>query len=257
MQQCIPHLIIIICFRSRDEKNIFVTCLYLSVCPVFSQDLSFISELKYRPNSGKAYFKNELFHLDVTDKESVFRLEYERSSDSLIQKTGYGLGFKIFYNHQYYTQKKIEERKGSKIISTPIFSDIYSLPVEKPDWKVMDDQLKIGDFNFQKAEMKYAGREWTAWFTHKIPLQEGPYVSSGLPGLIIKISDTARDFNFELVRIKKSLNRIPHLKSKREITWDTFAKLQKDFYKDSYAEVKSRNIGYVNANEKGRRLISA
>ncbi|WPO83009.1 GLPGLI family protein [Chryseobacterium sp. JJR-5R] len=137
---------------------------------VFSQDLSFIYEMKYRPNSGKAYFKNELIHLDVTDKESVFRSEYERSSDSLIQKTGYGLGFKIFYNHQHYTQKKIEEIKVSKIISTPIFSDIYSLPIEKLNWKIMDDQLKIGDFNCRKAELKYGGREWTAWFTQEIPL---------------------------------------------------------------------------------------
>lgn len=91
---------------------LFVICFYLSVCPVFSQNLSFIYELKYRPNSGKAYFKNELFHLDVTDKESVFRSEYERHSDSLIQKTGYGLGFKIFYNHQYYTQEKNRREKS-------------------------------------------------------------------------------------------------------------------------------------------------
>lgn len=39
------------------RKILFITCLYLSVCPVFSQDISFIYEMKYRPNSGKAYFK--------------------------------------------------------------------------------------------------------------------------------------------------------------------------------------------------------
>lgn len=236
------------------RKILFITCLYLSVCPVFSQDISFIYEMKYRPNSGKAYFKNELFYLDVADKESVFRSEYDRSSDSLIQETGYGLGFKIFYNHQYYTQKKLEERKVIRIISTPVFSDIYSLPVGNPDWNITDDQLKIGDFNCQKATLKYGGRDWTAWFTQEIPIQDGPYVFSGLPGLIIKISDTAHDFNFELVRIIKNLSRIPHLKPKREITWDIFTKLQMDFYKDPYAEVKSRNIGYVNANEKGEKI---
>lgn len=236
------------------KKIFFIYCLYLSICNIFSQNISFIYELKYKPNSDKDYYKNELFYLDVADKESIFRSVYERSSDSLIQKTGYGLGFKIFYNHQYYTQKILSEKKINRIISTPIFSDIYSLPVETLDWKITNDQLKIGDFNCQKAELKYGGRNWIAWFTQEVPLQEGPYIFNGLPGLIIKISDTNSDYNFELAKIEKNSNQISHLKPKKEITWETLKKLEADFYNDPYGEVKARNIGYVNANEKGEKI---
>ena len=236
------------------KRIFFIYCLYLSICNIFSQNISFLYELKYKPSSSKEYYKNELFYLDVSDKESIFRSEHERSSDSLIQKTGYGLGFKIFYNHQYYTQKILAEKKVYKIISTPIFSDIYSLPIENLDWKIAKDKLKIGGFNCQKAELNYGGRSWTAWFTSEIPLQEGPYVFHGLPGLIIKISDKTSDYNFELAKIKKNSNPISHLKSKKEITLETLKKLETDFYKDPYAEVKTRNIGYVNANEKGEKI---
>lgn len=236
------------------KRIFFIYCLYLSICNIFSQNISFMYELKYRPNSNKDYYKDELFYLDVSDKESIFRSSHERSSDSLIQKTGYGLGFKIFYNHQYYTQKLLLEKKVSKIISTPIFSDIYSLLIEALDWKIKNDKLKIGDFNCQKAELKYGGRNWIAWFTQEIPLQEGPYVFSGLPGLIIKISDETFDYNFELMKIKQNLNQISHLNPKKEITWETLKKLETDFYNDPYAEVKARNIGYVNANEKGEKI---
>jgi GLPGLI family protein len=236
------------------KKIFLIYCLYLSICNVCSQNISFIYELKYKPNSNKDYLKEELFYLDISDKESIFRSEHERSSDSLIQKTGYGLGFKIFYNHQYYTQKIWEEKKVYKIISTPIFIDIYSLPIENLDWEITQDKLKIGNFNCQKANLKYGGRNWTAWFAQEIPLQEGPYIFNGLPGLIIKISDATSDYHFELVKIKKNLSQISHLKPKKEITWETLKKLETDFYNEPYAEVKARNIGYVNANEKGEKI---
>lgn len=240
--------------ESEMRKIFFVLCLCLLFCNVFSQNISFIYEARYKLNSDKADYKNELFYLDVSDKESLFRSERDRSSDSLIEKTGYGLGFKLLYNHQYYTQKKLAEKKVNRIISTPIFSDLYALPIENLAWKILQNKLKIGDFDCQRAELVYGGRKWIAWFTQEIPLQDGPYVFNGLPGLIIKISDELSDYRFELIKIKKDTHQITHLIPKKEITWDILKQLELSYYKDPYAEVKTRNIGYVNANEKGERI---
>lgn len=236
------------------KKVFFISCLCLLFCNTFSQNISFIYELKYKLNSNKTDYKDELFYLDVSDEESIFRSERDRSSDSLIEKTGYGLGFKLLYNHQYYTQKKLIERRVNKIISTPIFSDIYALPIENLNWQILHDKLKIENFDCQRAELTYGGRKWIAWFTQEIPMQDGPYVFNGLPGLIIKISDEMSDYSFELIKIKKNSNQIAHLIPKKEITWDTLKMLELNYYKDPYAEVKARNIGYVNANEKGERI---
>lgn len=236
------------------KKVFLICCLFLIVNKVLSQNTSFIYELKYRPNAEKQYYKDQLFYLDIYGKESIFRSQHERSADSLIQKTGFGLGFKMNYNHQYYTQKILTENKVYKIIVTPIFSNIYSIPIEDLAWKITNDRTKIGDFDCQKAELLYGGRSWTAWFTQEIVLQDGPYIFHGLPGMIIKIMDERSDFVFSLVKIEKNMDQISPLRSKKEINWEIFRKLESDFYKDPYAEVKARNIGYVNANEKGEKI---
>lgn len=236
------------------KKVFLIYLICFSINYALAQNMSFLYEMTYKTNVRNNYHKKELYYLDVSDKESVFRSEYEKSSDSLIQKTGFGLGFKIFYNHQYYTRKSLPENKVYKIISTPIFSDIYYLRIEDLDWRISTEKLKIGDFNCQKAELNYGGRKWIAWFTQEIPLQEGPYIFNGLPGLIIKISDVNSDYHFELVKIKKNANAIPHLQAKKEVTWEILKKMELDFYKDPYAEVRTRNIGYVNANEKGEKI---
>ncbi len=121
------------------KKVFLLLYLLLTFSTILSQSASFIYELKYKPNADKEYYKDQLFYLDIYGKESIFRSQHERSSDSLIQKTGFGLGFKMNYNHQYYTQKILTENKVYKIISTPIFSDIYSIPIADLSWKVHSD----------------------------------------------------------------------------------------------------------------------
>ncbi|RTZ49898.1 GLPGLI family protein [Chryseobacterium arthrosphaerae] len=149
-------------------KKLFFVWSCLLYCNFFSQNITFTYELKYRLNLDKADYKNELFYLDTSDKESVFRSEQDKYSDSLIEKTGYGLGHKLLYNHQYYTHKNFSEKKISKIIITPFFGDIYALIIEDLVWKISDDTFKISNFTCQKAELIYGGRRWTAWFTKEI-----------------------------------------------------------------------------------------
>ena len=43
-----------------------------------------------------------------------------------------------------------------------------------------------------------------AWFTSEIPIQRGPWKFGGLPGLIVKISDAKKEYNFELVKLERT-----------------------------------------------------
>jgi GLPGLI family protein len=68
--------------------------------------------------------------------------------------------------------------------------DKYKIKEDKKlEWKILPDQQKIGEYKVQKATTSFGGRDWTAWFTTDIPIQDGPYVFYGLPGLIVKIED--------------------------------------------------------------------
>jgi hypothetical protein len=71
------------------------------------------------------------------------------------------------------------------------------------NWKILPETAVIGSYKTQKAETEFAGRKWSAWFTQDIPLQEGPYKFSGLPGLIVKAEDADGHYEFNLKEVKK------------------------------------------------------
>ncbi|WP_223599186.1 GLPGLI family protein [Chryseobacterium sp. GVT01B] len=68
------------------------------------------------------------------------------------------------------------------------------------NWKLINESKVINTINCKKAEVTFKGRNWIAWYSPEIPLPYGPYKFSGLPGLIIKITDDKGDFDFELVK---------------------------------------------------------
>ncbi|MDJ0365450.1 GLPGLI family protein [Hymenobacter sp. H14-R3] len=70
-------------------------------------------------------------------------------------------------------------------------------------WQLFATTAKVGDYKCQKATTYFAGRQYEAWFTREIPVSEGPYKFSGLPGLIIKISDVTNSYTFELIGLEK------------------------------------------------------
>ena len=67
------------------------------------------------------------------------------------------------------------------------------------------------DWKLQKATTDFGGRKWTAWFTTEIPYSEGPYKFKGLPGLVVELSDSENNFQFELVKISKPENENPNI----------------------------------------------
>jgi len=71
------------------------------------------------------------------------------------------------------------------------------------NWKLTEDIDTISGFKVQKALCEFGGRSWVAWFTKEIPLNIGPYKFNGLPGLILKISDTQNHYDFEFISINK------------------------------------------------------
>ncbi|MDE5969330.1 MAG: GLPGLI family protein [Muribaculaceae bacterium] len=55
--------------------------------------------------------------------------------------------------------------------------------MKKPEWEIADETRDILGYQCFKATTDYRGRQWTAWFTPKIPMQDGPWKFCGLPVL--------------------------------------------------------------------------
>lgn len=78
----------------------------------------------------------------------------------------------------------------------------YTEKTELPEWTVHNDSIKnILGYECIYATCTYRGRNWKAWFTPEIPLQEGPWKLAGLPGVVLKAYDSGRQYVFEATSI--------------------------------------------------------
>jgi GLPGLI family protein len=84
--------------------------------------------------------------------------------------------------------------------NVPNYYYFESIPVQ--DWALIEDTLSIAGYLCQKATCRFRGRNYTAWFTPDIPISNGPWKFGGLPGLILKVYDTDREFVFECTGIE-------------------------------------------------------
>lgn len=70
-------------------------------------------------------------------------------------------------------------------------------------WAITPTTATVAGYACQRATASYGGRQWEAWFTREVPVSDGPYKFSGLPGLIVKANDTRQHYVFELTSLKK------------------------------------------------------
>lgn len=130
-------------------------------------------------------------------------------------------------------------------------------PLEKPDWKLLNETKKIGDYNCFKAELtvqvtekqrteyeEFLKKEETkpslfkmeepkdktiiAWYTPEIPVSFGPKNYWGLPGLILEINEEETIILCSKVTLsnkEKSKIKVPNTGEK--VTQKKFDEIQK------------------------------
>jgi GLPGLI family protein len=124
----------------------------------------------------------------------------------------------------------------------------YYVYEENPNlkWQISSEKEKIGVYNTQKATTEFGGRQWTAWFTPEIPIQDGPYKFSGLPGLIVKIEDAGQNYLWTLEANKKlnqniDTNKLNYLEFQmgeaKKISKDGFVKRMSEYRKNPMGQM--------------------
>lgn len=228
--------------NTTARKKILRIILLLFFSLSFSQKITsdslraeFTYLLEYKPNLlAKDYIEKELFTLQISDNRSFFISENRLKFDS---------AFSTEYNKRNSTidLSRIPASKSNfliiqtnnnisfyETIGMTLFS--YNDKIIN-DWKLINETKAINSFVCKKAEVHFRGRDWIAWYSTEIPLPYGPYKFSGLPGLIVKITDKTGDYNFEivksvsnsqligrLVKVNKARYNNPKLITKNELT---------------------------------------
>ncbi len=79
----------------------------------------------------------------------------------------------------------------------------YEDELNAQQWEIRDSIKTILNYSCQMAVCDFRGREWTAWFTTDIPVSDGPWKLSGLPGLIMEAYDKGSQYVFTIVGLQK------------------------------------------------------
>ncbi|WP_326981034.1 GLPGLI family protein [Chryseobacterium sp. MYb264] len=223
------------------KKTLFLLIFIFSGL-LFSQTNTFVYEMKYKPCQEKDSVQMQNMILDFSKSKSIFRSSEDKDSDSILYSTKKITNYPVGFDNQFYIIKDLYKKKVTKLIQNN--TDTYSINIEETmEWKIDPEVVKIGDYSCQKAMANYGGRQWTAFFTSQIPVLDGPYVFHGLPGLIVKLYDTNKQYDFSLIQVKNVNSDLYDVRGKKSlnINWVKFEKLSKQYYSDPYAEMKSNS----------------
>jgi GLPGLI family protein len=186
----------------------------LSYAQSYKQDTlhgEFTYQLKAKFDTRTDYRHEELFLLQIGDNRAFFASTISLKGDSVMANSGtmtnnpdgsITLGFKkeVVIPKTNFDFTIIQSNENIQYFKPAGMSLLtYKEPVIK-NWKLVDETKVINTINCKKAEVTFKGRNWIAWYSPEIPLPYGPMKFSGLPGLIIKITDDKGDYDFELVK---------------------------------------------------------
>ncbi len=139
-------------------------------------------------------------------------------------------GYEIFKN---YPAGKITVTDMATLIGGNYlyFDDQHNM-----NWNITNERTMILSYSCQKATTTFRGRTYEAWFATEIPINNGPWKFGGLPGLILKVSDSLNYFKFECIGIEH-LNKkepikyynLPYIKSTRKECGKLYRRLHNDF----------------------------
>jgi len=138
-------------------------------------------------------FQVDSLHATMTDEQII----------AFAQAKGFRLGVFKYHLFKNYPSGKITTTDAI-MMNNYRYEELY----EKPEWKILPDTMTILGYSAQKATTSFRGRDYVAWFTMEIPISNGPWKFTGLPGLILNIADTENHYVFECSGIETPQEKI-------------------------------------------------
>lgn len=108
------------------------------------------------------------------------------------------------------------------------------------DWSITSETSTVLNYSCTKATTTFRGRNYEAWFTTDIPVNDGPWKLYGLPGLILKAETDDGVFKYNAIGIEKMENSLIYLPVDKKKTLVKDLKQLQDFRRN-----KNRKVGIV------------
>lgn len=192
-------------------------------------------DLVYRNDSTvKDYGKREDMILLIGNDVSCFQsyLYYKQREFFMTRQPGISVDVLLQQNWvpsdiRYVIYKNLPKNSINVTEHVPFTGDFEYEETPTFEWVILDDTMSIGGYLAQKATVNYGGRTWDAWFTDELPISDGPYKFLGLPGLILNMTDSKKDYRFSFKSIERLAETVTIKKERKEIITTTKEKLFK------------------------------
>lgn len=196
--------------------------------------------------------KQDEFALDVKEGgQSAFYSVYERKiKEQRDSMSRLGMTASEIINeqkdlprtHQYFEYYKNLPVKGKYTCFDKVVKQ-YSYESDIPylKWSVSEETKVILGYNCQKATTQIDNRTWEVWFTLDIPVSDGPWLLTGLPGLILEAYDSGNIFHFKAIELKQQnvIVELPTIKNCIKTNRKDFLAFRKKNNDDPEASLRS------------------
>ena len=256
-------------------KKIQLLLLLLSSLSCFAQDLVLIDTIKLKcsydyqylldttSTSNKKYSSADILHLQIGSKYSkcfsyrTYQVDSinaygdlsEFINNKILEAESKGKSYKEAFKTtvpRYGMTAKVYKNypEGKTTITESIVLDYYQYEddLNLQNWDLQGDSIRsILGYSCQKATCTFRGREWTAWFALDIPISDGPWKFSGLPGLIMEAYDKGYQHWFRINGLQQVQNEPLYfgtdgkdISTFQKVKRTDLLKLQLDYFKDPY-----------------------
>jgi GLPGLI family protein len=185
-----PRLVYIEDYLTMDSAY-FEISYEVKIKPDASKDSSYYEDLQIL-QIGKSISKTFSYRSYQTDSAATKWLKQGRDTYPL---KPYGA-----ITHEIYKKFQTHKIDFFDVIYDEVF--LYEEEIPKMNWQIHNEKKRILDYDCQRATTTFRGREWETWFAIEIPISDGPYKFTGLPGLILEIHDTQNHYHYECVGVK-------------------------------------------------------
>lgn len=175
-----------------------------------NKKLRIVYELTYQIDStDNKNLRVERMLLSIDNYVSSYQSERIYLKDSILKSNNPQALFSISKSKFRY---KIYKNRAINKLNTLHNYSVYKFEVEEKipnlKWNIGTEEKEILNLNCIKATTSFAGRDYIAWFANEIPISDGPYKFTGLPGLIMEISDTKNHYTHKAVGVSYHNNKI-------------------------------------------------
>ncbi|MGZ5245377.1 MAG: GLPGLI family protein [Bacteroidia bacterium] len=180
------------------------TFLFFLASNFYTQNIKFIPNIRVTYDAqlqlGQHFKKSQQFVLVGNSNNYYFGGAQNYLNDT---KQYEAKGVDVQSISDYFQERVIKTNKNFNVLYA--FSDVKIRYIEEDHtkWVLYGDMKTINGIKCQLAATNKFGRRWIAYFTKDYGQQIGPYKFSGLPGLILELYDTKKDYHFLVSKIEK------------------------------------------------------